>query len=74
MEKPQVEIRDEDQSTEGGPPGWMAFAIIVGLFLVLAAVAALVMALVFNESTPRGQRDLSPEVGFVQQVDGMHHG
>lgn len=37
-------IKDKDQSTEGGPPGWVAFAIVAGIFL---AAGAVVFALVY---------------------------
>lgn len=37
LEKPEtlpVEINDDDRSTQGGPPGWIAFSIIAGVFVV----------------------------------------
>ncbi len=29
-----TDIHDEDPSTEGGPPGWMAFSILAGVFVI----------------------------------------
>ena len=36
----QTTIKDSDRSTEGGPPGWIAFVIVAVLFLVGAAGVA----------------------------------
>jgi hypothetical protein len=36
---------DEQKGTQGGPPMWMVFAIVFGLFLVGAAIVATVLAL-----------------------------
>ncbi|MEM7575967.1 MAG: hypothetical protein AAF328_00710 [Planctomycetota bacterium] len=37
LEKPPtlpIDINDQDPSTRGGPPGWIAFSIIAGVFVV----------------------------------------
>ncbi|MEO1236748.1 MAG: hypothetical protein AAFX76_08175 [Planctomycetota bacterium] len=34
----QPDISDSQKGTRGGPPGWLALAIVAGLFLVVAAV------------------------------------
>jgi len=39
-----LEIRDDDRSTRGGPPGWMAFAIILAA-AVMIGVAVIVISL-----------------------------
>lgn len=41
-----LDINDSDRSTQGGPPGWMAFAIIVAA-AVMIGVAVIVYTLVF---------------------------
>lgn len=38
-------IRDSERSTEGGPPGWIAFVIVAVLFMVAAVAVAIVAAL-----------------------------
>ena len=45
---PQVQnsalnVDDKQKGTEGGPPGWMALAIVGGIFLAVAFVVFLVM-------------------------------
>ena len=40
---PQTQIRDEDRSTQGGPPFWLAGVIVGMLFLIGAAVLVVVM-------------------------------
>ena len=38
----QTTIRDSDRATTGGPPGWIAFAVVAVLFLIGAAVVAVI--------------------------------
>lgn len=38
----QSTIRDSDPSTEGGPPGWLAFAVVAGLFLLAVVITVFV--------------------------------
>ena len=33
-------VKDSDRSTQGGPPGWIAFVIVAVLFLIVALLAA----------------------------------
>jgi hypothetical protein len=45
---PQIEnetlgIEDEKKGTTGGPPGWVAMAIVAGVFLAVAAIVFIVM-------------------------------
>lgn len=45
---PQIEsqtlgINDKEPGTTGGPPGWLALAVVAGLFLAAAAVVFVVM-------------------------------
>lgn len=42
MEHDPLEIRDNDRSTHGGPPGWMAFTIIILAAVLIAIVAILI--------------------------------
>ena len=37
-----LEIRDSQLGTEGGPPGWMAFAIVTALFLAIGSIVMIV--------------------------------
>ena len=38
-------IEDENPSTRGGPPGWLAFAIVAGLVLSTMMVVVLLAVL-----------------------------
>ncbi|MFI4859536.1 MAG: hypothetical protein ACIAXF_02520 [Phycisphaerales bacterium JB063] len=42
MHDEPLKINDNDRSTEGGPPGWMAFSIIVAAAVLIAVVAIVV--------------------------------
>lgn len=43
IQNEELGIEDKHRGTTGGPPGWLAFAIVAGLFLIAgAAVFALV--------------------------------
>ncbi len=44
IENERLNIHDTDQTTAGGPPGWVAFAIVAGIFLFVVAVFALMAA------------------------------
>ncbi|MFK7788489.1 MAG: hypothetical protein AB8C95_03205 [Phycisphaeraceae bacterium] len=39
MDYEPLDIKDSKESTEGGPPGWLAFSVIVGCVAVMAVVA-----------------------------------
>ncbi|MEL7089800.1 MAG: hypothetical protein AAGL98_15375 [Planctomycetota bacterium] len=41
-----LEIDDTRQTTEGGPPIWIALAIVGGLFLAIAAAVFMVLYLI----------------------------
>ncbi|XAL98264.1 hypothetical protein OT109_11705 [Phycisphaeraceae bacterium D3-23] len=46
MDNKPLDIKDSDRSTQGGPPGWMAFSIIVAaavLIVVVVIVAGLLL-------------------------------
>ncbi|MEM9881288.1 MAG: hypothetical protein AAF800_00020 [Planctomycetota bacterium] len=50
---PQIEnetlgIHDRKKSTDGGPPGWFALAVVGGVFLSIAAVVFLVLFFVIR--------------------------
>ncbi len=42
-----TQINDQDRSSQGGPPGWIAFSIIAGMF-VLGVFAMLLLFGVFS--------------------------
>lgn len=41
---PQTEIHDEDPTTEGGPPAWVAYTCVAGGFLIAGMILALLWA------------------------------
>ena len=41
MENQTLDVHDEQKGTRGGPPGWMALAIVGGIFLVVGAVVVI---------------------------------
>jgi hypothetical protein len=43
MENETLNIDDTQKGTRGGPPGWLAFAIVGIFFVVTALVVGLVM-------------------------------
>ncbi len=45
MQHEPLDIRDNDRSTRGGPPGWMAFTIIL-LSAVLIGMVGIILGLV----------------------------
>ncbi len=44
-----LEIQDANRKTDGGPPGWLALAIVGGGFAVLAS-AIIVAAVIFQSA------------------------
>lgn len=41
MQSKTLKINDQDRSTAGGPPGWLAFAVVTSsYFVALAGVLA----------------------------------
>ncbi len=44
MPEAETEIRDDEPSTQGGPPKWLAFVIVMLLFFVVALTTVLVLA------------------------------
>lgn len=47
MDYDPLQIKDSTESTEGGPPGWLAFVIILGAVVVMAVLAIVVSLLLF---------------------------
>ncbi|MEM9883302.1 MAG: hypothetical protein AAF800_10330 [Planctomycetota bacterium] len=43
LENETLGIHDRKASTDGGPPGWLALAIVGGVFLSVAAVVFVVL-------------------------------
>lgn len=41
---PQTDIRDDDPTTEGGPPAWVAYTCVAGMFLIAGMILALLWA------------------------------
>lgn len=39
MDFEPLDIKDSDERTHGGPPGWFAFATIFGIGIVIALIA-----------------------------------
>lgn len=39
MDYEPLQIRDSERTTNGGPPGWLAFSIIFGMLAVIAILA-----------------------------------
>lgn len=39
MDYEPLQIKDSEDSTHGGPPGWMAFSFIFGMMAVIAVLA-----------------------------------
>ena len=48
IENEKLNIHDKDRDSAGGPPGWVAMAIVGGLFLVTAAIFVVVGIFVFG--------------------------
>jgi len=42
MKSEMLNIHDEDDSTEGGPPGWMVWAVILISVTVIMATALII--------------------------------
>lgn len=42
MDNEPLDIQDSDRSTRGGPPGWLAFVIILTAAVLIAGVAILI--------------------------------
>lgn len=45
MKNERLDIHDEDRSTKGGPPGWLAFVIILGAVLLISVTALLLLGI-----------------------------
>jgi len=41
----ELNIDDDNPSTEGGAPAWMAFGIVVGISLVVGPIVVMILAL-----------------------------
>lgn len=41
----ELHIDDDNPSTEGGAPAWMAFGIVVGISLVVGPIVVMILAL-----------------------------
>lgn len=46
MDYNPLHIHDSDESTEGGPPGWMVWSMIIGC-VVMMVIFALVGSMLF---------------------------
>ena len=46
MENEFLNIHDDDQSTSGGPPGWLAWSAIFFVFLAIAAIGLTIFAVI----------------------------
>ena len=45
-ENERLDIHDHDRSTEGGPPGWMAFSAVFLFYIPAAIVVLLIVVLI----------------------------
>lgn len=39
MDYEPLQIKDSENLTHGGPPGWIAFSVIFGMMVVIAALS-----------------------------------
>ena len=46
MENEHLDIHDTDQRSEGGPPGWLAWSVILSAAVVIV-VTVIVVSLIF---------------------------
>jgi len=45
MENETLHIHDSDESTDGGPPAWLAFAVAAGVCLVCSLILIVVLVI-----------------------------
>ncbi len=69
MKSERLNIHDEDRSTEGGPPGWMAFVVILVSVMLIAAIAFAYY--LFTSSSPVVPEEPGNDPVSVGQVPGL---